>query len=157
MSNKDTPIVVPEKFNLRVYGVLVEERRLLVTDEFRKGMRMTKLPGGGVEFGEGVEFALKREWWEELNVDIEVEGIFFVNPCFQPSAFDAREQVVSMYFTIQRLGELRGTFRNTAQAFEKEQDGEQLFRWVALEELAPETFTFPIDQALVPVIKQHLW
>ena len=157
MANKDTSHVVPEKFNLRVYGVLVEEQRLLVTDEFRMGMKMTKLPGGGVEFGEGVKLALQREWKEELAVDIEVEDILYVNPFFQRSAFDAKEQLVSMYFKVLRLGELKGTFQEKAQAFPTEQEGEQIFRWVALGQLTPDTFTFPIDQAIVPIIKQYLW
>ena len=42
------------KINVRVYGILLDSRqRLLVSDEFIRGGYFTKLPGGGLEFGEG--------------------------------------------------------------------------------------------------------
>ena len=44
-----------KKFNLRVYGILIDSDRLLITDEKRGGFPMTKLPGGGLEFGEGLK------------------------------------------------------------------------------------------------------
>ena len=40
-------------FNVRVYGLLVKDGHLLVSDEYCNGTYMTKLPGGGLEFGEG--------------------------------------------------------------------------------------------------------
>jgi len=42
-----------KRFNVRVYGILVQEGKLLVSDEYIKGYEITKLPGGGLEFGEG--------------------------------------------------------------------------------------------------------
>jgi hypothetical protein len=47
-------------FNVRVYGLLFDEKnRLLVSDEFIRGNYFTKLPGGGLEFGEGTRDCLK--------------------------------------------------------------------------------------------------
>ena len=48
-------------FNIRVYGFLLDDGRVLVTDEFRLGIYMTKFPGGGLHFGEGTVDCLKRE------------------------------------------------------------------------------------------------
>ena len=49
-------------FNVRVYGVLLDdEKRLLVSDEFIRGQYITKLPGGGLEIGEGTRDCLQRE------------------------------------------------------------------------------------------------
>ena len=46
--------MIPSRFNIRVYGILIQEGKILVTDEIRSGVKMTKFPGGGLEFGEGI-------------------------------------------------------------------------------------------------------
>ena len=43
-----------KRFNIRVYGFLIDERKILVSDEFRLGMFMTKFPGAGLIYGEGL-------------------------------------------------------------------------------------------------------
>ena len=48
-------------FTLRVYGLLMHEGRVLVSDELIKGQRITKFPGGGLEYGEGLKDCLVRE------------------------------------------------------------------------------------------------
>ena len=50
------------KFNLRVYGLLIKEGKVLVSNETLKDRGFTKFPGGGLEFGEGLEEGLKREF-----------------------------------------------------------------------------------------------
>lgn len=59
------------QFNIRVYGFLIEDKKVLVTDEFRLGIFMTKFPGGGLQFGEGTIDCLKREFMEEMNIPID--------------------------------------------------------------------------------------
>ena len=50
-------------FNVRVYGILIDSHeRLLVSDEFIRGAYITKLPGGGLEIGEGTREGLAREF-----------------------------------------------------------------------------------------------
>ena len=57
-------------FNVRVYGLLIDQyQRLLVTDEFIRGSYITKLPGGGLEFGEGTRACLQREFIEETGIE----------------------------------------------------------------------------------------
>ena len=54
------------KFNIRVYGILINEHsQVLVTDELINAKEITKLPGGGLEFGEGTIDCIKREFMEE--------------------------------------------------------------------------------------------
>ena len=49
-------------FNIRVYGILINDKKqVLVSDEFIRGSYYTKFPGGGLEYGEGLIEALKRE------------------------------------------------------------------------------------------------
>ncbi len=143
------------KFNIRVYGLLIVENQLLITDEIRKGMKMTKLPGGGLEFGEGIEECLKREWREELNVNIEVGEIFYVNPFLQQSAFNIQEQVISMYFQVKCNENIAISVKEKPMDFDIDEEDEQVFRWVSLTTLMADDFTFPIDQALVPKLKAN--
>ena len=60
-------------FNVRVYGILInDQRQVLVSDEFIRGEYYTKFPGGGWDFGEGPRDCLKREFKEEMDLEVEV-------------------------------------------------------------------------------------
>ena len=74
-------------FNVRVYGILVHENHVLVSDEHIKGMNITKLPGGGLEYGEGTIDCVVREFKEELNLEIEVESHFYTTDFFCEFSF----------------------------------------------------------------------
>ena len=55
-------------FTQRTYGILINKKQeVLISDEFRFGRYFRKFPGGGVEKGEGIIDALKREFKEELS------------------------------------------------------------------------------------------
>lgn len=144
------------RFNVRVYGLYIERGRLLVTDEIRMGLKMTKLPGGGVQFGEGLAQALKREWQEELGIDIEVGEIFYVNPFLQVSAFNPQEEVIGLYFWVKPLQPLDVPFREKPLDFDSDDNDQQVFRWIAIQHLQGADFTFPIDQSLVPHLQAFM-
>lgn len=144
------------QFNIRVYGLYVERGKLLLTDEIRLGIKMTKLPGGGLQMGEGLEAGLKREWQEELGVEIEVGEIFYVNPFLQISAFRATEEVMCLYFWVRPVSSLSVPFTTQALDFPTDDNDQQVFRWVSLDAIKPDDFTFPIDQSLVPKLKSAL-
>ena len=77
-------------FNLRVYGILInEQNQLLVSDEYIRGMKITKFPGGGLEFGEGTRDCLKREFLEEMNLNVEVGKHLYTTDYFQLSSFNS--------------------------------------------------------------------
>jgi len=70
-------------FNIRVYGlVLNDKNELLVTDEYCQNRYMTKFPGGGLEFGEGLIEGLQREFIEESGQAIEVISHFYTTDFF---------------------------------------------------------------------------
>ncbi|MDX1908717.1 MAG: NUDIX domain-containing protein [Bacteroidia bacterium] len=144
------------QFNIRVYGVYVEDRRLLVTDEIRFGIRMTKLPGGGLHFGEGLEKCLQREWKEELNTEIRVGEILYVNPFLQISAFAPEDEVICLYFWVYPLQPLQVPVSTRPMDFEDSRDEQQRFRFIPVDALQEQDFTFPIDQSLVPRLKRAL-
>jgi ADP-ribose pyrophosphatase YjhB (NUDIX family) len=130
-------------FNLRVYGLLIESGFLLVTDENRGDVQMTKFPGGGLEKGEGLVDGLKREFMEELEIDINVKQFYYVNDFLQISAFNPKDQLLSFYYLVD-------TDQMDAISVSSEKKpvspGEQVFRWIKLSEINPEEFNFPIDR-----------
>lgn len=50
-------------------------------------MPMLKFPGGGLEWGEGIADALKREFKEELNAEIEIVRHFYTTDFFSGIGF----------------------------------------------------------------------
>ncbi len=53
-----------------VYGVVLNEGQILLAKA--RSTRKYVLPGGGIERGEQIEAALKREVWEETGITVEV-------------------------------------------------------------------------------------
>ena len=138
--------MTPSGFNIRVYGILIQEGKVLITDEVRSGVKMTKFPGGGLEFGEGIAECLIREFKEELNVRIGVKTLFYVNDFYQVSSFNKNEQLFSIYYLVS-LDE--GEINVTETPFLFETDEPQCFRWLDLNKITPNDVTFPIDKIVV--------
>lgn len=136
-----------EKFNIRIYGLLVRNPgEVLVSDEIRFGKAFTKFPGGGLELGEGILECLKREWMEETNTKINIIDHFYTNDFLQISAFNHREQVISIYYLIQLEEAPNFEVKQNRFEFEIPLEGAQIFRWVPFEALSPEQLDFPIDK-----------
>jgi ADP-ribose pyrophosphatase YjhB (NUDIX family) len=141
-----------QQFNIRVYGLLVnEQQEVLVTDEFRIGMYMTKFPGGGLEFGEGTIDCLKREFLEELNLNIEVKEHFYTTDYYQPAISFENMQLISIYYKVKANSDQ--PIQTTTKINDiPEVDGAQAFRWVKLDEINPDEFTFPIDKKVADLL-----
>ena len=86
-------------FNVRVYGVLLDEsKRLLVSDEFIRGQFYTKLPGGGLEIGEGTRDCLAREFKEETGLTVTIGKHIYTTYFFIISAFNNKDKIISIYY-----------------------------------------------------------
>lgn len=133
------------KFNVRVYGILINDDAILVSDEYIKKNKITKLPGGGLEFGEGIKDCLIREFKEELNLDVEVSDHFYTTDFFVTSSFDTKSQVISIYYVVKALGDLDFQVSTLAHNYEKK-EGAQSLRWIKLKELKDTDFTLIIDR-----------
>ena len=144
-----------KRFNIRVYGVLLDsEQGVLVTDEERFGMKFTKFPGGGLEFGEGIKDCLLREYEEELNQKIEVVDHFYTTDYFQQSAFNKNDQLISVYYLVKPVGEY--AFKISSASFDfdpSESEEPQSFRFIPVENLSENDFTFPVDKLVAKMIR----
>ncbi len=123
------------RFNVRVYGIWIDNGRLLVNEEQIKGKAVVKFPGGGLDWGESTLDCLKREWQEELGLDVEIKQHFYTTDFFQASAYD-NSQVISIYYLIS--GKVPDTFTNQMY-------NERTY-WMELKDVSPDTFTLPIDK-----------
>jgi 8-oxo-dGTP pyrophosphatase MutT (NUDIX family) len=136
-------------FIVRVYGILIENDRLLVTDEYRLGMLMTKFPGGGLEHGEGTIECLMREWKEETGFEIEVMSHYYTTDFYQP-AFHLPEpgQVINIYYQVRASQPFQLNISRKQFDFPELKDGAQIFRWLDLRTLSPGDLTLPVDKVL---------
>jgi ADP-ribose pyrophosphatase YjhB (NUDIX family) len=148
-------------FNIRVYGILInDEKQVLVVDEFIRGKYYTKFPGGGLELGEGTRDCLKREFKEEMNIEVEVREHLYTTDFYQPSAFNPSHQIVSIYYLVNPLEELNIPLKNQFKPEEKrnkthEQDEEiEEFRFIEWNKFSEDSVTLPIDKVAVKFIKE---
>ena len=142
-------------FTIRVYAIIINPKNeVLLSDEFQLGMKMTKFPGGGMEFGEGTIDCLKREAIEEFGQEIEVLEHFYTTDFFQQAMFKKEYQVVSIYYLAKFKDDIK--FRISVKVFDfKELKNEsQSFRWQNIESLNIDDITFAIDQKVAKMLKQ---
>jgi 8-oxo-dGTP pyrophosphatase MutT (NUDIX family) len=147
-------------FNVRVYGLLFDDqKRLLVSDEFIRSNYFTKLPGGGLEIGEGTRDCLKREFMEETGLDVTVQEHIYTTDFFQISAFNNKDQIISIYYRVTTNGTIDLSTKIKPFDFAPEQiadpNGEsEVFRWIEWKDLTEETVSLPIDKVVIKMIKQ---
>ena len=148
-------------FNIRVYGIIIsEDNQVLVSDEFIRGNYYTKFPGGGLEFGEGTRDCLVREFMEEMNLKVDVKEHLYTTDFFQMSAFNPEHQIVSIYYRVFPLEEIKVPLRNKAFEFDdkqmavyKETGETETFRMIPLEEFGEHAVSLPIDKVVADLVK----
>ena len=136
-----------KKFNIRVYGILINHNKeILVLDETRNGFHFTKFPGGGLEWGEGFQDCLKREFEEELAVKVTVLDLFYINDDFVPSAFQSEDQLISVYYLV--------SINKEDVLIQKTEF--EVPRWVSLNQIKDNDLTFPIDKRVLLKLKKEI-
>ncbi|HNN30581.1 MAG TPA: NUDIX domain-containing protein [Chitinophagaceae bacterium] len=149
-------------FNIRVYGILKDDNNnVLLSDEYIYGNYFTKFPGGGLEFGEGTRECLIREFKEETGLDIIVGKHIYTTDFFQISAFNNKDQIISIYYYVHASN--LSALKTSATPFNfkdeqlKDKKGEvESFRFIELNKLTTNDVTLPIDKVVVEIIKQAI-
>jgi ADP-ribose pyrophosphatase YjhB (NUDIX family) len=148
------------QFNIRVYGILMDsEQRILVSDEFIRGAYITKLPGGGLEFGEGTRDCLQREFKEETGLDVQIGEHLYTTDFFQLSAFNQRDQIISIYYEVIAREPITIPVKTQPFDFSPAQiadpQGEsEVFRWIPLTTIQASDMTLPIDKIVIEMVKK---
>jgi len=94
-----------DKINIRVYALCIKDKEILALHEEYAGEFLIKLPGGGLEFGESTIECLKREFQEELNLDINITEHFYTQDDFLVSRFRENEQLITIYYLAEIINE----------------------------------------------------
>ena len=92
--------MIPNSFSVRTYAVCENEGKILGLYEYHNNELYCKLPGGGVEFGEGLLDCLHREFQEELNAEIEIIEHLYTQEEFIQSIFDSTKQILIIYYIV---------------------------------------------------------
>lgn len=150
-------------FNIRVYGILLgENKKVLVSDEFIRSNYYTKFPGGGLEFGEGTRDCLKREFKEEMDLEVKIADHIYTTDFFQMSAFNPAHQIVSIYYFAEALEPIRVPLRTTPFDFDaqqlaiyKEKNEIETFRFIDWENFGSGSVTLPIDKVVAGILKMR--
>lgn len=141
------------RFTIRVYGLLLHNNHVLVADEIIKGQRITKFPGGGLEYGEGTKDCLIREVREEIGVEAFGVEHFYTTDFFQRSTFHTEEiQVLSLYYTFKVHSPETLPVIARPFAFAEEKEGAEAFRWLDLATAKPEAVHLPIDKVVLGML-----
>lgn len=148
-------------FNIRVYGILKNDKnQILVSDEFIRGDFITKFPGGGLEFGEGTRDCLIREFMEETNLDVTIEEHIYTTDFFQISAFNNKQQIISIYYFVQanNISKLKTStmkFDFLPQQIADKTTCAESFRWVDWNEISEDEMTLPIDKIVAEILQKN--
>lgn len=118
---------------------------LLVCEEMIRGQQIIKFPGGGLEYGEGTIEGLKREFMEEMQLEVEILSHYYTTDYFQPSAYDD-SQVISIYYMIRPLKSLILPLKNEREYFYLAEINDDLLN----------TMSLPIDKLVVRKILKYI-
>jgi ADP-ribose pyrophosphatase YjhB (NUDIX family) len=147
-------------FNVRVYGILIgENKQVLVSDEYIRGTYITKFPGGGLDFGEGTRDCLKREFKEEMDLDVRVGDHIYTTDYFQLSAYSQR-QIISIYYFAHALEPIKVPLRQQPFDFDEQQlavyqetQKTETFRFINWNDFSEGSVNLPIDKIVAKLLK----
>jgi len=127
-------------FTLRVYALIRHESNVLISHENYQGRSFVKFPGGGVQLGEGLVEALRRELEEEMGQELVNHDLLYCTESFQQSSFHPDQQVIAVYYLVEV---------NNAEKIKTgiEEGAKESFVWVNESDLHTDILTFESDKA----------
>lgn len=132
-----------------VYGVAIRDDKVLLVPQWDG----YDFPGGGMEIGETIDEAFKREFWEETGLDAErgdvlaCESDFFIHPATQKA-----HNTILMYCSALNVsGEI-----SDAHFDENEKKYAKKAEWIALDRIGDLKFYNPVDSPAI-IRKAAAW
>ena len=149
--------------SVRVYGILINEnKQVLVSDEYIRGGLYTKFPGGGLEVGEGTRDCLKREFMEEMGLQVDIGDHIYTTDFYQPSAFNNAHQILSIYYFVTALEPIAVPLRNKPFDFDEaqmqvynERQEIETFRLIEWDNFDSKIVTLPIDKIVADLVRAN--
>jgi 8-oxo-dGTP diphosphatase len=149
-------------FTIRVYGILLgENKKVLVSDELIRGAYYTKFPGGGLELGEGTRDCLKREFKEEMDLEVRIGDHIYTTDFFQMSAFHPEDQIISIYYFAEALEPIRARLNDKPFDFDaremqiyQERNETETFRFIDWDLFSEASVHLPIDKVVARMLKE---
>jgi len=89
-----------KNIRVRIAAIILNNKNEILLVNHKKNNKSYWLfPGGGVEYGETFEQALKRELKEEINLKVKnIKNLVFLNETIYP---DKKRHIINMYFRVQ--------------------------------------------------------
>ena len=116
-----------------------------------------------MELGEGTRDCLKREFKEEMDLEVEIGNHIYTTDFFQVSAFNPAHQIISIYYFAKALEPIKCPLRTSPFDFDENQmemyhkTGEtETFRFIEWQNVTPESVTLPIDRIVVQMLLNGL-
>ncbi|MFO7924775.1 MAG: NUDIX domain-containing protein [Bacteroidales bacterium] len=132
-----------------------DEAGVLLSDEYRFNMCMTKFPGGGMKFGEGPEDCMRREAIEEFGQPVEILNHFYTTGFYQKAMFFQSHQLISIYYRIKPTGKIKFHISDKPFDFPADTEGSQSFRWQNIKTLKAEELSFPVDRFVAGMLQEQ--
>lgn len=146
-------------FNVRVYGILIDEKKgILLSRELIKGKEYVKFPGGGLEIGEGTREGLAREFKEELDLDVAIGEHLYTTDFFQESAFKPGDQIISIYYYVHPMEALRESYTHINPQLRLSgatpQADMETFSFLPMARFSEQSVDLPIDKVVARMLTQ---
>lgn len=128
------------QFRIALYGVLVSDGRVLMTETQVPSGSIMNFPGGGLELGEAPLDAIHREFQEETGLRIQVKRLLFCSERFQQNPEYPHEQLMHIYFQV--------VATSGSTTVSGNHDDVLSLSWVSLDKL-PGLRILPVDQEFI--------
>ncbi|MDD5396539.1 MAG: NUDIX domain-containing protein [Candidatus Moranbacteria bacterium] len=136
--NKFNVPVSELSFRPSVYAVIIENGKILLSKQWDG----YDFPGGGMDIGETIEEALKREVMEETGIEIEISKVVDCENSFFKLPFAGNNvHSILMYFLCKNIGGIL----TTDNFDENEKKYADMPEWIDLNDINDIKFHNPVD------------